>query len=306
VGQLVEIVAVDVDSVDEDSPLIGASVDSPQAGRQMAATALEIGGWALGRAGRPERIELVLGDTALARGAWCERSDLALAFPDIPEAAASGFEIVVDVSTVPAEAELGVRAGLGEAVLPFARVRLRRHWRDRPDLARPPLVSIVVIGDPPGERAVEHTLASVGAQRHPLTEVVVLSPTASSRSDTPLLGSESGGVRRLTAESGGAALRNEGIRRSNGDHILFVSAGSALAPDALVLGVEMLARNREAVAVVDGDETDVVAGLYRRAGFEELEGFAEDAGADCDLELAGRASRYGAIFAPGALVAGGR
>jgi hypothetical protein len=298
-GQLVEVIAVEVEAADADSLLLGASVDSPTAGREMAASALEIGGWALGRKGRPDVVEVAIGGEVLAQGAWREREDLALAFPDVGEATRAGFEALVDASTSPAEAELEVRARLGQQMAPFARIRLRRHWREELDPARTALISIVVLGEGTGERAIQSTLQSIGVQHHPLTEVLVLRSATSGLTSPPVWAED--GVRDIAATGNGSALRNEGIRRSNGELILFVEAGSVLAPDALALGVEMLTRKPDAVAVLDGN---VAASLYRRAGFEELEGFLAAADDVCDLELAGRARRYGAFSAPGALVVG--
>ena len=305
-GLLVTLIEVEmeVEVAEADSPLLGASVDSPTAGRTMAAAALEIGGWALAREGCPDAVEVALGDRVLAQGAWRRREDLASAFPDVEAATAAGFEAVVDASSVPAEAVLEVRARLGDMTVPFARIHLRSHWRGELDPGSAPLVSIVVLGERAGEREILRTLQSIGLQRHPLTEVLVLRSPSSGPATPPAW--EESGVRGIAGGLDGPSLRNEGIRRSNGDLILFVEGGSLLAPDVLPLGVEMLARRPEAVAVIDGDDDAVAAALYHRSGFEELEGFAEVAEGDCNLELAGRAKRFGALLAPGALVARGR
>jgi len=145
---------------------------------------------------------------------------------------------------------------------------------------------------------------SIGAQRHAATEVVLLLAAATTE-ERSISGWKENGVRVIASGLSGPALRNEGIRRSNGKLLLFVEGGRALTPDALPLGSEMLARDIDASALVDGDETRVAAAIYRRSAFEELEGFAEAASADCDLELARRAGRCGALFAPGSLCAAG-
>jgi hypothetical protein len=300
VGQLLEVLAVEVDEDVVEASLLGGNVDSPQVGRRMAAGVLEIGGWALAPSGRPEAIEVVLEGKVLARGVWQRRGDLGSAFPDQAEAGESGFEIAVDASRAPVEAELEVSARIDGVAFTFARLRLRRYWRGELTLERTPLVSIVVVDEAGSAEAVERTLSSVGGQRHSATEVLVLRPSTVSTSAPDW---EEQGIREVLAGLNGPAFRNEGVRQSNGELILFLSAGSLLAPDALALAVEMLTRKASAPAVIDGDRGGVAAALYRRSAFEELEGFV-DGGSDCDLELAIRAQRYDALFAPGALVVG--
>lgn len=301
-GQLVEVLAVAVDEEVVESSLLGGNVDSPTPGRRMAATGLEIGGWVLGAAGRPEEVEVALEGETLAQGVWQRRDDLSTAFPEQPEAGKAGFEIAVDASRAPVESELEVRARVGGSPVPFARLRVRRYWRGELDPDHPPLVSIAVVDERAGAAALDRTLSGIAAQRHPATEVLVLRPPTSVPSSLP--GWEENGIRGVSAGLNGPDLRNEGIRQSNGDLILFLPAGAALAPDALALAVEMLTRQPAAVAVIDGDRGGVAAALYRRSGFEELIGF-EDSGNDCDLELAIRAQQLGALFAPGALIAAG-
>jgi hypothetical protein len=302
VGQLVEVLAVDVDEVGDDSALLGANVDSPAVGRRMAASGLEISGWALAASGRPAAVELALVGEALGQGIWHEREDLANAFPDVEGATEAGFEIACDVSSVPEQAELEVAVEVEGARLPIARLRLRRYWREELGAETPPLVSIAILDEADDEKALERTLESIGRQRHPATEVLLLRPATAGPTSRPAW--EANGIRAVAGGLNGPVLRNEGIRQSNGQLILFLAAGSRLTPDALPLAVEMLTRKPAASGVVDGDRGSVAAAVYRRSAFEELEGFGEG-GSDCDLELAIRAEPLGAIFAQGVLVPAG-
>jgi hypothetical protein len=261
-GRLVEVIAVEADEIVEKGPLRGASIDAPTAGRKMAAAAIEIGGWALGPEGPPEAIEATHGDEVLARGVQQERDDLEGAFPEVAEASMAGFAIDVDGSRLPAESELVVRARVGEKAIPLAHLQLRRYWRGALATATP-VVSILVVCERDDEAGLERSLKSIARQRHPFTEVIVLRD--------PSLGK--------------TELRGDGIRRSDGDLLLFLEAGSALAPDALSLGLEMLARAPEAGALLDGDDEEVAAALYRRSALEE---------SACDP-----------LFAPGSLLSGG-
>jgi hypothetical protein len=302
VGQLVEVLAVDVDEAGGDSPLLGANVDSPVVGRRLAASAVEVSGWALADSGRPEAVEVTLDGEVLGRGIWHRREDLAAAFPEVAEAAEAGFEVAFDVARSPEQPELEVAAEVAGTRLPIARLRLRRYWRGELDPERPPLVTIAILDEASDERALERTLASLARQRYRASEVLVLHPATAEPLSRPAW--EKNGIREVVAGLNGLALRNEGIRQSNGELILFLAAGAPLAPDALPLAIEMLTRQPAASGVVDGGRDGVAAAIYRRSAFEELEGF-EGAGSDCDLELAIRAGRLGALFAPGVLVPAG-
>jgi hypothetical protein len=299
VGQLVEVLAVDVDEAGVESVLLGANVDSPAVGRRMAAGAVEVSGWALSASGRPQAVEVSLDGKPLGHGIWHERKDLAEAFPDVTGATEAGFEIACDASRAPEQAELEVAVEVDGTRLPIARLRLRRYWREELTADTPPLVSIAILDEASDEAALEQTLESLAPQRHPRTEVLVLRPATAEPISRPAW--EANGIRDVVCGLNGPALRNEGIRQSNGELILFLAAGSRLTPDALPLAVEMLTRKPAASGVVDGDRGGVAAAVYRRSAFEELEGFGEG-GSDCDLELAIRAERLGALFAQGVLV----
>jgi hypothetical protein len=302
VGQLVEVLAVDVDEAGVEPVLLGANVDSPVVGRRMAAGALEISGWALADSGPPEAVEVALDGRALGQGIWHEREDVAAAFPDVAGAAEAGFEVALDVARAPEQAELEVAVEVEGTRLAIARLRLRRYWREELSPAEPPLVSIAILDETSDDEALERTLASIGRQRHPVTEVLVLRPAIAAPISRPIW--EANGIREVLGGLNGPALRNEGIRQSNGPLILFLAAGSRLAPDALPLAIEMLTRKPAASGIVDGDRGGVAAAVYRRSAFEDLDGF-EERGNDCDLELAIRAERCGALFAQGVLVPAG-
>jgi hypothetical protein len=299
VGQLVEVLAVEVDEVGEESALLGANVDSPVVGRRMAASGLEISGWALAASGRPEAVEVALDGEALGRGIWHPREDLAAAFPQVAGATEAGFEAAIDVTRAPEEAELEVAVEVEGTRLAIGRLRLRRYWRGELSPQRPPLVSLVILDEGGAEDALERTLSSIKRQRHPATEVLVLRPASAGSAAS--CDWEPNGIREIVGSLDRPCLRNEGIRQSSGELILFLGAGSAMAADALSLAIEMLTRKPAASGVIDGNRGGVAAAVYRRSAFEELEGF-RDHDHDCDLELAIRAQRCGALFGQGVLV----
>ncbi len=281
-GQLVEVLAVAVEEVPSEL-LRGASVDTPTAGRRLSAHAVEIGGWALGREEAVAAIEVVHGEELLARAAVGQpRADIGAAYPDAEGAGEAGFEVEVEASGLLPRAEIGVRVLVGSATVPLARLRLRRYWRGQWE-EKPPLVSVVVTRDLAGQEEMDATVASLAGERYQLTEVV--------------LGPE--------GAEGPARARNEAIRHSEGELILFLPAGAILAAGALANGVGRLTAAAEACALIDAEPgAEVGAALYRRSAFEELEGF-DEANADCDRELAERARRLDALFEPGSLRAGG-
>src|SRR5215218_903141 len=281
-GQLVEVTGVEVEETLSEL-LLGASVDTPTAGRRLSAHAVEIGGWALGREEAVTAVEIVHGDEVLARaGVGQPRADIGAAYPDAEGASSAGFEIEVEASRLPARAELAVRVAIGSATVPVARLRLRRYWRGQWD-ERPPLVSVVVTRDSE-EGDLEATMRGLEGQRYPLTELVIADPAA---------------------EEGPATTRNEAIRHSEGGLLLFLPAGLELEAAAITNAVGRLAAATVACALIDGQPGGAIgAALYRRSAFEELTGFDATAGAGCDRELAARARAYDALFEPGALRGG--
>ena len=280
-GQLVEVLAVAVEEVPSEL-LLGASVDTPTAGRRLSAHAVEIGGWALGREEAVTAVEIVHGEEVLGRAAVGQpRADIGAAYPDAARAGSAGFEAEVEVSRLPPRAELTVRVEIGSATVPVARLRLRHYWRGEWDEC-PPLISVVVTRDF-GDGDLEATMRGLEHQRYPLTEVAVLESAADP-----------------------ATARNEAIRRSEGGLLLFLPAGAGLGAGALANSVGRLAAAAEACALIDGEPGgEVAAALYRRSAFEELTGFEAAAGVRCDRELAARAREYDALFEPGSLRAGG-
>jgi hypothetical protein len=174
----------------------------------------------------------------------------------------AGFAVDVDGSRLAARSELAVMARIGDEAIPIARLRLRRYWRGALATATP-VVSILVVCERDDEEGLERSLKSIARQRHPFIEVLVLRDSSLGKDE----------------------LRADGIRRSDGDLLLFLEVGTGLAPDALSLGLEMLARAPQAGALLDGDYGEVAAALYRRSALEEE---------DCDP-----------LFAPGSLLGGG-
>jgi hypothetical protein len=87
-----------------------------------------------------------------------------------------------------------------------------------------------------------------------------------------------------------AALRNEAIRCTNGQALLFVKSNQTLSAHRLERGLENLSARPEADRLVDASPaTDIAAAMYRRSAFEELQAFRGSSAASRDRELAQRA-----------------
>lgn len=301
-GQLIEVLAVVNEGAAADGPLLGANIDGPAIGRRVSARPLEIGGWVLGRAAKPDEVEVALEGAVIARApVHRPRPDIAEAFPETEDAASAGFELILEASRMPAEVEVEVRARLGEVVVPIGSLRLLRRWRDTGD-GELPLVAVIVICEAGGGN-LDRTIRSLDEQRYGPTEVLIVHSVPLAGADPEALHER--GVSCLSLPEGGAAtLRTEALRRSRGQLVAFAQAGRALAPDALERAVEVFAQRPEASGLIDGVGADDVAGaVYRRSAFEELGGFRDSAGRSCDSELARRAATLDALFEPGILIA---
>ncbi|HEU4735678.1 MAG TPA: hypothetical protein VFS48_01470, partial [Solirubrobacterales bacterium] len=213
-GQLVEVLAVAVEKAAPNGPLLGANIDAPQAGRRVAAAAVEIGGWALGRTAVADEIEVTLDRAVVARAPLGQaRPDIAESFPEAAEAASAGFELVLDASRAPAEAEFEVRARVGAEAVPIGSLRLRRSWREATASGEPRLISVVLACQEEGE-ALGRTIGSLREQRYWPTELLISHPASLDPSSFEAW--RELGIRCVASAGPAAALRNEGIRRSNG------------------------------------------------------------------------------------------
>jgi hypothetical protein len=115
--------------------LLGGRVDLPSAGTHTDAIAIEVAGWALGRASPAVAVEVSDGERVLARTRiGFKRPDLARAFPGSPHALRAGFETTVRALGIRAELELIVHVVLRDGTrIPLGIVRARRYWRRTED-----------------------------------------------------------------------------------------------------------------------------------------------------------------------------
>ena len=185
------------------------------------------------------------------------RPDVASAFPEAQAAQRSGFRTRVGMAGM-GELELGVQAVLrDQSRVPIGTIRARRRWREGDYEVGAALVSVVI---PCHDQAhfLGEALESVLAQTYPHFEVVVVDDGSSD--NTEEVASRYPGVRCVRQENRGlAAARNTGIRRSNGNHLVFLDADDRLLPNALEAGLRCLKAHPECAFVV---------GRYRYIAFD--------------------------------------
>ncbi len=256
-GAVSELVSVEVaDPTDE--VLRGCYLDAPSKGSRAEANALEVSGWVLGAHGPVAAVEFCDGDRLVWRTpVEVARPDLAAAFPDVAWAERAGFATTLSTTGTTADLVLRISAVLpDEARVPVASLRIRRGWRHGPP-GEAALVSVVI---PCYNQA--HFLAeaveSVIAQTHPHHEVVVVDD--GSTDNTREVAARYPGVRCVRQRNAGlAAARNTGIRRSNGDFLVFLDADDRLRPKALQAGLDDLRAHPECA---------FVSGHYRRVSLD--------------------------------------
>jgi hypothetical protein len=280
------------------------ALDRPVAGELFDGSLLEIRGWIVrGRGVR--RIEVSTPGRSPADAAVNGvRQDIAVRFPDLPQAARSGFRVEIPVVAW-SESALSVTAVTDDAGdIEVAEIVVRRRWRE--DVARetPPMVSIVVVsdGDP---NAVAGTIESALSQTYPHVEIVVAGvPSDGLHAHVDRYSS----VRIVGVDAAGAAgARNTAIRRTTGDFLLFIDAGQRLLPTAIDMGLQRFREHPEAAAVLGhrrgaeagsgtataaaACEPEVCVVLLRRSAFD-VAGQFDDATPEPEAMLVRRLARY--------------
>jgi hypothetical protein len=257
VGAVAEILAVELA---EPVPGVvrGCYLDAPSVKSRAEAHALDVMGWAVGDQAPVEAVEFLDGDTVVWRvPVDVPRPDLTTAFPELEWAGRAGFAAALTVTGTTPELALQLRAVMPDRTRPeLALIRVRRGWRHGAP-ARAALVSVVI---PCYNQAhfMPDPIESVLAQTHPHHEIVVVDD--GSTDNTQEVVGRYPGVRCIRQRNCGlAAARNTGIRRSNGDYLVFLDADDRLLPDALQVGLDDMRAHPECA---------FVSGRYRHIGID--------------------------------------
>jgi glycosyltransferase involved in cell wall biosynthesis len=311
--------------------LLGASIDLPRSGSTSNAAALTVGGWVVGRTAAVRELRLLSRDSLVRRLRLTEdRPDVAAHLNNAPGSMKSGFMATLDTTD---GGPLVVRALLADGVeIGIGQIDLRRSWLSGTHPQERGVVSVVIPCFNHGHflaAAIESCLQ----QSYPRVEIVVVDDGSSD--NTQEVARRYDGVRYVRQENGGlAAARNTGIRRSNGEYLMFLDADDRLVPEAVRLNVELLERCHECAFVsgehcyigVEGRRTNEwarpvvqeqhyaallrsnyigchAAVTYRRSVFQAVGGF--DAGLTCceDYDIYLRIARRFPVRAHGELVA---
>lgn len=311
----------------------GTYLDLPRVGDRVEAAALRVQGWVVGHAAPAVRVE-VLADGGV-RGrlpVTITRPDVGAHLPNSAWSATSGFTGTVDLFGLPVS-EVRVQAVFADkrrALL--GTIALRRVWLEPTHPAEHDVVSVVI---PCFNQAhyLGEAIESVIAQSYPKVEVVVVDD--GSLDNTAEVAARYAGIKYQRQDNRGlAAARNLGLRRSNGQYVVFLDADDRLRPEAIATNVAALRARPECAFVygefrhvgVDGTVQDewvrpVVTGdayaallrgnhigmhatvMYRRAVFQTVRAFDESLAACEDYDLFLRIARLFPIYGHDQLVA---
>jgi len=223
--------------------LWGRRIDAPKAGTTAEASSLNLAGWVLPKGSPAVAIEVLDGETLIGRVPLDHRRpDVAEAFPRVAGARESGFKATVSALGIALEFELSLRAVLRDhSRVPLGAIRGSRKWAEGEEGRRSGTAMVsVVIPCYNQARFLGEAIESVLGQSHAHLEVLVIDD--GSTDNTAEVASRYPGVRCLKREQnrGLAAARNEGIRRSVGDYLVFLDADDRLLPEALEAGLRKL------------------------------------------------------------------
>lgn len=301
--------------------LWGCSIEQPAQGTQVDGRSVDLRGWVLGRQSPAVAVEAVHEGVVLCRvSVNFPRPDVAAVYPHVPGADRSGFRATLSLPTIKPKLELWVQAVLrDQSRVPLVSIRTCLCWREGMAASDASLISVIV---PCYNQAHFFTEAieSILSQTYPHYEIVVIDD--GSTDNTAEVASRYPGIRCVRQENRGlAAARNTGIRKSNGDYLVFLDADDRLLPHALEVGLACLRAHPECAFVagrcirigsdgqplpttedagLDGDHYSrllrgcpilVPAVMYRRATFQVFLGFDISMSAAEDYHLYYRIAR---------------
>jgi len=239
--------------------ILRASIDLPSRGTLANRGLLEVAGWVIGEDVPAVAVEAAASGSVLRRVPLIGRPDVAAAFPEVPGSDCAGYRAFVP-ARMAAASEITVQAVLrNQRRVPFARIALRSERTEGVENDFRPLVSVVIPCHNQA-RFLTEAIESVLAQTYAHYEIVVIDD--GSEDNTGEVAARYPTVRCVRQENRGlAAARNQGVRESRGEYLVFLDADDRLLPGALEAGLECAAANPECALVfgrhirigVDGD-----------------------------------------------------
>lgn len=244
-GSLVEVSQVEM--VYPSPPLVRAfNVEGPVQGSLAEAAGFELRGWVVGATRPALGIEVSVDGRVVRRSplAPYDRPDLGADFPDLPWAAGSAFHTRVLALGRAPQASIALSAMFpGGHRTPLATCLGTRLWRTR---AETPAVSVVIPCFNQAHFLVD-AIRSVQAQTTPSCEIVVIDDGSSD--NTSEIAQQLGVTCHRQNNAGLARARNEGLRRTRGEFVVFLDADDCLLPHAIDTALELFRANPAAAAV---------------------------------------------------------
>ena len=244
---LIEFVEVSFAEVNPEE-IRGYHLDVPEAADQTEGDTIEIIGWVLGGQSPVVAVEVTVGSRLLRRVPInVPRADVAAQYPDLANSKQSGFKAKVQMGGA-GELRLLVQAVLEDQKrVQLVVIHAQRRWREQHH-ENTPLVSVIIPCYGQAHFLAE-TIESVLAQRYPHFEVVVIDDGSVDNTEEVAL--QWPRVRYVRQNNSGlAAARNTGLRRSLGDYVVFLDADDRLLPEALDAGLTAFAAHPESAFVV--------------------------------------------------------
>jgi Glycosyl transferase family 2 len=242
--------------------LLGASVDLPAPGSVFNINAVPVQGWAARHNGDRVRIALTVGGQTLrVLRPSVERPDVLQQFAGDRIPLRCGFETTLDLERF-GRCCLQVDAIEGKRRSPIGAVLVVPEWRRSGHPAERNVVSVIIACCNQAHFLAEAIESALG-QTHRPVEVVVVDD--GSTDNTQEVAQRYPEVRYIRQNNQGlSAARNTGIRRSNGEFLIFLDADDRLRPNAAEAGLGALAAN-PAAAFASGEHCHLgLDGVARR------------------------------------------
>ena len=250
--------------------LLGASIDLPRSGTRSNARSLPVAGWVVARYGPVSAIVARFGSSVRHIPLTEERPDVDAYLNRAGGGLRSGFLTTIDLRGNNGN-ELSLGALLVDGnVVQIGTIHLRRSWLSGVHPREQDVVS-VIIPSFNGSNYVGEAIESCLRQTYSRLEIVVVDD--GSTDNTQQVVSRYQDVRLVSRAHGGpSAARNTGIRRSNGQYLMFLDAQDRLRPDAVQLNVDMLKAFPEC-AFVSGTTGCPAPVTFNRGVFTLVGGF---------------------------------
>ena len=261
---LIQILGVSTKPIDSRAGMAWA-LDSPVDAELFDGDGLELRGWFVAST-QTDAIEVVC-DGQLIHRVQTDgvRNDVAHLYSNLYRPDRSGFQASIPLTSWK-ETHITVSAALrSNQPVPFASVRARRTWREAVQPGDVAFVSFIIAGG--GSDQLGITLDSLLRQTYPHFEIIFIGDLSTRSAQETA--SRCGSLRIIEhGDPDPVVAWNAGLRRSTGDHLLFLREGEELRPNAIQCALDAFLEHPESPLV-----RDLPSGLFRRSVFDCVPGF---------------------------------